>query len=84
LKNNRLPNQVKNNFTNWAQDVEKKGLEEVRRRPGLHDEPIGTEGIRSVRLSDGFRACYQIIQRNGVEVLKVFSISNDHKNYCRR
>jgi hypothetical protein len=85
LKKNRLPSQVKERFLKWSQEVEAKGLKEVKKTPGYHDEPLaGHPGWHSVRLNDGFRACYQLVVQNGLEVIEVFSITNDHKNYCRK
>ena len=86
INNNRLPKAVKDRFKQWATEVEQKGLEEVRRVPGYHDEPIKSlPGRRSVRVGEGFRACYETFIENGIEVLKVITISADHRNsaYCR-
>lgn len=84
ISKNRLPPQVKEKFLKWSQDVETKGLQETKKIPGYHDEPLaGFPGWHSVRLNGGFRACYEIIEKGGAQLLRVFSISNDHKNYCR-
>lgn len=44
----------------WAKSVELKGLREVRKIPGYHDEPLkgDRQGQRSIRLNKGFRAIY--------------------------
>lgn len=49
-------------FFAWALDVEKYGLEEVRRIPGFHDEPCKGKlaGLRSIRLTRSYRAYYRI------------------------
>lgn len=52
------------NFQNWVEDVEARGLDEVRKIPGYHDEPLkgALKGFRSIRLSRGYRAYYQVIE----------------------
>ena len=49
-------------FFAWVLDVEARGLEEVRKVPSYHDEPCKGKlfGMRSIRLSKGFRAYYRI------------------------
>ena len=51
----------------WAADIEVRGLEDVRKVPGYHDEPLkGTRaGQRSIRLSRAYRAIYVIENANG-------------------
>ncbi|MCM2280594.1 MAG: hypothetical protein NDI61_01965 [Bdellovibrionaceae bacterium] len=86
IEKNRLPENVKNKFFKWVSEVEEKGLEEVRKIGGYHDEPLRSmANRRSVRVSDGYRACYESVVENGVTILKVITISNDHHDsgYCR-
>jgi toxin HigB-1 len=47
----------------WVEDVEDRGLEEVRKVPGYHDEPLkgALKGLRSIRLSKGYRAYYRLV-----------------------
>ena len=76
---------VRKKFFTWTNEVEKKGLEEVRKVGGFHDEPIRSQpGKRSVRLSEGYRLCYESVTENGVTELVVLAIFNSHKNssYC--
>ena len=58
----RLPTHVSDNLFVWIRSVEAKGLEEVRKSPGYHDEPCkgALQGLRSIRLNRGFRAYYRI------------------------
>lgn len=60
----KLPLHIVVNFQNWVEDIEKRGLEEVRKIPGYHDEPLrgDLKGMRSIRLSRGYRAYYQIVR----------------------
>jgi proteic killer suppression protein len=59
----KLPAHIVVSFQNWVEDVEERGLEEVRKIPGYHDEPLRGElkGMRSIRLSKAYRAYYRII-----------------------
>jgi len=46
-----------------VEDVESRGLDEVRKIPGYHDEPLSGElrGFRSIRLNKAYRAYYRVI-----------------------
>ena len=59
----KLPTHIVISFQNWVEDVEERGLEEVRKIPGYHDEPLRGElkGLRSIRLSKAYRAYYRIV-----------------------
>jgi toxin HigB-1 len=60
----KLPQHVVVKFLAWVQAVQDKGLEEVRKVPGFHDEPVkGNAGQRSIRLSKGYRAYYRLKKR---------------------
>ena len=52
----------------WVNDVEVQGLEEVRKVPGWHDEPLHgkRKGQRSIRLGKSYRAIY-VIKKEQVE-----------------
>lgn len=56
----------------WVEDVEDRGLEEVRKIPGYHDEPLrgALKGLRSIRLSLGYRAYYRVV-KDAVEFVRV-------------
>lgn len=61
LKNLRkTPRYIQEKFRAWLFAVNKAGLEETRKRPGWHDEPLlGTrKGQRSLRLNKQWRAIY--------------------------
>ncbi len=60
----RLPTHIVLKLQDWIEDVEERGLEEVRKIPGYHDEPcIGNmKGYRSIRLSRGCRAYYRVLR----------------------
>lgn len=67
-----VPMHVAVKFQNWVEDVEDRGLEEVRKISGYHDEPLkgALKGLRSIRLSKGYRAYYRIV-KNAVELIRV-------------
>lgn len=56
----KLPQHVVTRLLAWAQSVELKGIREVRKLPGYHDEPLKGEriGQRSIRLNKAYRAIY--------------------------
>lgn len=59
----RLPMHIALKLPDWIEDVEDRGLEEVRKIPGYHDEPLkgALRGTRSIRLSRGYRAYYRVV-----------------------
>ena len=57
-----VPAHVKVKLLAWVRAVEQTGLEEVRKVPGFHDEPLKGKrsGQRSIRLSLAYRAFYTL------------------------
>jgi proteic killer suppression protein len=68
----RLQRYVADLFLAWVLDVEERGLEEVRKVPGFHDESCKgkLKGLRSIRLTRGYRAYYRI-EKDQVEFVFV-------------
>lgn len=66
----RVPRYVLDKLEAWIELVETDGLEEARRIPGFHDEPLRGQraGQRSIRLSRQWRAIYEV-QPDGDVVL---------------
>ena len=60
----KVPKHVAVKLQDWVEDVEDRGLEEVRKIPGYHDEPLkgALLGQRSIRLSRSYRAYYRLIE----------------------
>ncbi|MCP4654162.1 MAG: hypothetical protein GY856_01960, partial [bacterium] len=60
--------------------VETQGLEEARKIPGFHDEPLGgpRKGQRSIRLSHAYRAIYEIQTDEAGELASVEEV-NKHE-----
>ena len=73
----RVPGRVALKLVAWMEAVEYEGLEEVRRIPGFHDEPLqGTwHGHRSIRLNRAYRAIYRITSDDGLELVYVEKVT---------
>jgi proteic killer suppression protein len=69
----RLPAHVVKKLRLWVAAVETAGLEEIRKIPGYHDEPLkgDREGQRSVRLNLAYRAIYQVKATGEIEFVSV-------------
>lgn len=76
----RLPQFIVLKLLAWAKSVELKGLREVRKIPGYHDEPLKghRQGQRSIRLSKGYRAIY-IEDLDGSVNLVIIEEVNKHE-----
>ena len=74
----KLPQHVVDKLLDWVSTVEAQGLEQVRKIPGYHDEPLGGDraGQRSFRLSKYYRAFY-VIEKDEVriEYVHVFDVN---------
>jgi proteic killer suppression protein len=75
-----VPSRILDKFEAWVQSVEAIGLEEVRKIPGLHDEPLKgkRKGQRSIRLNRAYRAIYVVSRGGVVEFLSVEEV-NKHE-----
>ncbi len=58
----KIPAHVATKLLAWVESVKSEGLEEVRKVPGFHDEPLkgSRAGQRSLRLSKQWRAIYEV------------------------
>ncbi len=74
-----VPMQVLDKFEAWVQSVEAIGLEEVRKIPGFHDEPLKGKrtGQRSIRLNRAYRAIY-VVSKGAAEFVSVEEV-NKHE-----
>ncbi|KTC94916.1 type II toxin-antitoxin system mRNA interferase toxin, RelE/StbE family [Legionella feeleii] len=73
----RTPIYIQEKFRAWLVAVNKVGVEETRKRPGWHDEPLlgDRKGQRSIRLNKQWRAIY-IIKSNGqIEFIEVKEVT---------
>jgi proteic killer suppression protein len=76
----KIPQFVVLKLLAWAKSVELKGLREVRRISGYHDEPLKGNrlGQRSIRLSKGYRAIY-VEEMDGSINLVIIEEVNKHE-----
>lgn len=72
-----IPNYVLYKFKTWVQSVQEIGLEETRKIPGYHDEPLKgkRKGQRSIRLNKSYRVIYRI-EEHLVKFIEVIEINN--------
>ncbi|MBI3534841.1 MAG: type II toxin-antitoxin system mRNA interferase toxin, RelE/StbE family [Deltaproteobacteria bacterium] len=73
----KIPRHIVENLAAWVDDVENRGLENVRKTPGYHDEPLkgARLGQRSIRLSSSYRAIYVITASGEVEFVIVTEVT---------
>lgn len=71
-----LPGYIIDKLETWIDSVENDSLEETRKIPGYHDEPLKgpRKGQRSIRLSKSYRAIYVIV-KDKVEFVSVEEVS---------
>jgi toxin HigB-1 len=72
-----VPRHVAAKLLFWVNEVETNGLEETRKYPGFHDEPLhGTRrGQRSIRLSRAYRGIYEIKTDGSLEFVSVEEVT---------
>jgi proteic killer suppression protein len=73
----KLPRHIITKLTAWINAVGHDGLNEVRKIPGFHDEPLkgDRKGQRSVRLSKSYRAIYIINKAGQMEVVEIIEVN---------
>jgi len=71
------PPQVRSKLKAWINGVGKEGLEEVRKIPGFHDEPLSgkRKGQRSIRLSRSYRAIYRVLSDGTVPFARIEEVT---------
>ena len=76
----KLPRNIQEALLAWVSSVETQGLQETRKRPGYHDEPLKGErkGQRSVRLNKAYRAIYAQTANGEIELVTIIEV-NKHK-----
>lgn len=62
----------------WIEDVSHRDLNEARKTPGYHDEPLKGErlGQRSIRLNRSYRAIYIIDKNKTVHFAVILEVNN--------
>ena len=73
----RLPVHVRRKLKTWTYLITEIGLEEARKTPGFHDEPLvgRRQGMRSIRLSRAYRAMYRLVRDGDVELVRIEEVS---------
>ena len=73
----KVPKFIGLKLAQWVQAVNIQGLEEVRRIPGYHDEPLKGErkGERSIRLNRAYRAIYTVQEDQSIEFVCVEEVN---------
>ena len=73
----KVPAHIVGKFMAWVDSVESNGLEEVRKTPGFHDEPLRGKrrGQRSIRLSRAYRAIYEVQKDGSIEFVSVEEVN---------
>jgi proteic killer suppression protein len=74
-----VPRYIQGKLLIWIDAVELRGLAEVRKVPGFHDEPLkgDRKGQRSIRLNQAYRAIYVVVS-GAAEFVRVEEI-NKHR-----
>jgi len=72
-----VPRHVATKLLYWVSEVESIGLEETRKYPGFHDEPLKgkRKGQRSIRLSRAYRAIYVTRRDATIEFVSVKEVT---------
>jgi proteic killer suppression protein len=75
-----IPAHILRNLQRWAMQVEMLGINEVRKIPGYHDEPLKgkRKRQRSIRLSKAYRAFYTEFKSEGINEISIEEI-NKHE-----
>lgn len=76
----KLPKHIVLKLTGWVEDVGRRGLSEVKKVPGYHDEPLKgkRKGQRSIRLSKQYRAIYVIDENKKMAQIIILEV-NKHE-----
>ena len=81
----KAPKQVAQAYAVWERTVSEVGLAEVQKVPGYHDEPLHgkLKGLRSFRLSLGYRGFYRVVKESIQFVLVEEVNKHDYKEIER-
>jgi proteic killer suppression protein len=73
----KVPLSIAVKLSSWIRDVGDRGLREVKKIPGYHDEPLKGKrlGQRSIRLSIAYRAIYVLNKTGEIEFIEVKEVN---------
>jgi proteic killer suppression protein len=76
----KLPNYIVLKLYRWVDGVEKDGIDEMRKIPGFHEEPLkgSRAGTRSIRLNKGYRVIYTEYSEINFEIIRIEEV-NKHE-----
>ncbi len=74
----RIPDCIVKKFYAWVVEVELTGINQTRKRPGYHDEPLHGKrlGQRSVRLSRAWRIIYIGSETETMTFVRVLEVNS--------
>ncbi len=69
----KVPQFIRDKLEIWVQTVQEIGLEETRKIPGYHDEPLKgvRKGQRSIRLNRAYRVIYKVLKDSSIEFVNI-------------
>lgn len=76
----KVPIFIKNKLLLWVDSVERIGINQVRKTPGFHDEPLKgvRSGQRSIRLNKAYRAIYVETKAKEIHIISIIEV-NKHE-----
>jgi proteic killer suppression protein len=76
----KIPWYIREKVNEWVDAVEFEGLEETRKIPGRHDEPLKGKltGLRSVRLNQAYRLIYKLEKGSIIHVIVIEVNKHDY------
>jgi len=76
----KVPVYIKEKLLLWVDAVERVGLNNLRKIPGYHDEPLKgkRKGQRSIRLNKAYRAIYVENEQQEIVIISIIEV-NKHE-----
>lgn len=73
----KVPHFIREKPYLWIEKVELFGIEEVRKIPGFHDEPLKGERKwqRSIRLNHSYRAIYIEDEKGDLSLIEILEVT---------
>lgn len=73
----KVPPHVRIKLQAWVDDIEHRGLYQVRETKGWHDEPLKGDrlGQRSIRLTRAYRAIYEIEVDGSTNIIEIQEVT---------